>query len=178
MKRTIITHGIIAGLITAVYMLITMPLFVHGTVDMKHGIWIGYAGMLIALSLVFFGVKSYRNNFREGTISFGRGFLIGLEITLIASLFYGLAWEIVYARSGDWFMEQMSSSELNKLKSDGATDAELLEAKQKADDFEVLYQNPLVRFGMTLMEIFPVGLLISLITAAILRGKKFIPSST
>lgn len=176
MKKIVITYGIIAGLITGGLMLATMPLFVSGTVKMEHGLWIGYAGMVIALSLVFFGIKSFRDHHAGGKITFGKGFLIGLSITLIASLFYVIAWEITFSRSGEWFMQQWSTSELNKLKTSGASDAELLVAKQKSDEFVQLYQNPLIRFGMTLMEIFPVGILISLFSAALLRKKEFLSS--
>jgi hypothetical protein len=178
MKKIIITYGIIAGLITGGLMLATMPLFVNGTVDMKNGLWIGYTGMVIALSLVFFGVKSFRDHHAGGKITFGKGFLIGLGITLIASLFYVIAWEITFARSGEWFMQQWRDGEMDKLKTSGNTETELQVAKKKWDEFGLLYQNPLIRFGMTLMEIFPVGMLISLISAALLRKKEFLPSST
>ena len=174
MKKIVITYGIIAGLITGGLMLATMPLFVNGTVDIDHGLWIGYTGMVIALSLVFFGIKSFRDNYAGGKITFGKGFLIGVGITFVASLFYVAAWEITFARSGEWFMQQWSTGELNKLKSSGATEAELQTAIQKWDEFVLFYQNPLVRFGMTLMEIFPVGILISLLSAALLRKTEFL----
>jgi hypothetical protein len=158
-------------------MLATMPLFVNGAVKMENGLWIGYTGMVIALSLVFFGIKSFRDNYAGGNITFGRGFLIGLAITFIASVFYVIAWEITFAKSGEWFMQQWSLSELEKLKSSGSTEEELKMAKQKWDEFRQLYQNPLIRFGMTLMEIVPVGLVISLLSAALLRKKEFLSST-
>jgi Protein of unknown function (DUF4199) len=178
MKKIVITYGIISGLITGGLMLATMPLFVNGAVKMENGLWIGYTGMVIALSLVFFGIKSFRDNYAGGNITFGRGFLIGLGITFIASVFYVIAWEITFAKSGEWFMQQWSLSELEKLKSSGSTEEELNMAKQKWDEFSQLYQNPLIRFGMTLMEIVPVGLVISLLSAALLRKKEFLTSTT
>lgn len=176
MKKIVITYGIISGLITGGLMLVTMPLFVSGAVKMDHGLWIGYTGMVIALSLVFFGIKSFRDNYAGGSITFGRGFLIGLGITLIASVFYVIAWEITFARSGEWFMQQWSDGELKKVKESGATESQMQEAKQKWEEFSRLYQNPLIRFGMTMMEIFPVGIVISLISAALLRKKEFLTS--
>ncbi len=177
MKKVVVTYGIISGIITGGLMLATMPLFVRGTLKMENGLWIGYTGIVIALSLVFFGVKSFRDNHSEGKITFGRGFMIGLGITLIASVFYVIAWEITFAHSGEWFMKQWSSGELEKVKSHGASEAELQEAAQKWEEFGKLYQNPVIRFGMTLMEIFPIGLLISLISAALLRKKEFLPTN-
>lgn len=177
MKKIVITYGIIAGLITGGLMLVTMPLFVSGTVKMENGLWIGYTGMVIALSLVFFGIKSFRDNYSGGNITFGSCFLIGLGITFIASVFYVIAWEITFARSGEWFMQQWSNGELDKLRLDGSTEEELNVAKQKWDEFSQLYQNPIIRYGMTLMEIFPVGIVISLISAALLRKKEFFSST-
>lgn len=171
MKKVIITYGIISGLITGGLMLATMPLFVNGTIDHSNGLWIGYTGMIIALSLVFFGIKSFRDNHAGGSIAFGKAFLLGLGITFIASVFYVIAWEITYARSGDWFMEQWSTGELDKLKASGATEAQLEKAQVDWKKFTELYKNPIMRYGMTLMEIFPVGLLVSLISAALLRKK-------
>jgi hypothetical protein len=176
MKKIIITYGVISGLITGGLMLVTMPLFVSGAVSIDHGLWIGYTGMVIALSLVFFGIKSFRDNYAGGHITFGRGFLIGLGITLIASVFYVIAWEITFARSGEWFMQQWSDGELNKVKANGATESQIQEAKQKWEEFSQLYQNPLIRFGMTMMEIFPVGIVISLLSATLLRKKEFLTS--
>lgn len=176
MKKIVITYGILSGLITGGLMLATMPLFVSGAVKMENGLWIGYTGMVIALSLVFFGIKSFRDHHAGGKITFGKGFLIGLSITLIASVFYVIAWEITFARSGEWFMQQWSNGEMDKLKSSDSTEEELKVAKQKWDEFSQLYQNPLIRFGMTLMEIFPVGIVISLLSAALLRKREFLTS--
>ena len=171
MKKVIVTYGIIAGIITGGLMLATMPLFVNGTLDHSNGFFIGMTGIVISLSLVFFGVKSYRDNQAEGTITFGKGLLIGLGITMIACVFYVIAWEITYARSGDWFLEQWSNDEIEKLKADGATEADLQKAQTDWTSFVELYKNPIVRYGMTLMEIFPVGVLISVLSAALLKKK-------
>jgi len=174
MKKIIITYGIIAGLISGGLMLTTMPLFENGTLNHDNGVLIGYTGMVIALSLVFFGIKSFRDNQLGGSITFSKAFLIGMAITMIASVFYAVAWEITYARSGEKYMQQWTDHELDKLKEGGATEADLQAARDKWKNFIVMYKSPLIRFGMTLMEIFPVGLLISLISAALLRKKEFL----
>jgi len=41
----------------------------------------------------------------------------------------------------------------------------------KAHKFEVMYSNPLYRMSMTLLEPLPVGLVMALVTAGILRRK-------
>lgn len=176
MKKIVITYGIIAGLIIGGLMMVTMPLFENGTLNQDNGMLIGYTGMVIALSFVFVGIKSFRDQLAGGSITFSKGILIGMAITMIASLFYAGTWEILYARSGEKYIQHWTDHELKNLQARGATDADLQEARDKWKDFSVMYKNPLIRFGMTLMEIFPVGLLISLISAALLRKKEFLRS--
>lgn len=177
MKKIIITYGIISGIITGGLMLATMPLFVNGTLDHNNGFLIGMTGIVIALSLVFFGVKAFRDNQEDRSITFGKGLLVGLGITMVACVFYVIAWEITYAQSGDWFIEQWRVGEIEKLKSEGASEQDLEKAATDWIYFAELYQNPVIRYGMTLMEIFPVGVLISLLSATLFRNKQFLPSN-
>jgi len=178
MKKIIITYGIIAGVIVGAMLMITMPLYENGTLKFENGEWLGYTTMVIALSMVFFGVKSYRDNHLAGSITFGKALKVGLLITLIASLIYALSWEVTYNTMKGDFMAQYGEKQIEKMKADGATEAALVEAKKKADDFAVMYRNPFIRFPMTLMEIAPVGILISLLSAGLLRKKNFLPITT
>jgi Protein of unknown function (DUF4199) len=155
-----------------------MPLFENGTLNFDNGALVGYTGMVIALSLVFFGIKSFRDNQADGSVSFGKGFLIGMSITMVASVFYAMAWEVSYAKMGEQFVQQWTSHELEKLQAGGATEEVIEKAKDEWKDFGELYKNPLIRFGMTLFEILPVGLVISLLSAALLRKKEFLPVSS
>ena len=177
MKKTVLIYGLIAGFIVGGVMLGTIPLWEKGIINFDNGEITGYTSMVIALSMVFFGIKSYRDNQLAGVISFGKAFQVGILITLVASVIYGLSWEISFSIRGDKFMVEMNEYYLAELKSEGATDAEMQKAKLEMDDFSVMYQNPLVRFPMTLVEILPVGLVITLISAGLLRRKEFLPST-
>ncbi len=177
MKKVILIYGLIAGTIVAAMMLITMPMYNSGTLNLDNGELVGYTTMVIALSMVFFGIKSYRDNHAKGTISFGTGFKVGILITLIASVMYGLTWEISYNRIGDDFTKKMTEHYFDEIKKEGATDEELQKAKEQWAGYSEMYKNPIIRFGMTLMEIFPVGLIITLISAALLRRKYFLPAA-
>lgn len=177
MKKVILIYGVIAGAIVAGMMFITMPMYDSGTMNFDNGELVGYTTMVIALSMVFFGVKSYRDNHAGGDITFWSGVKVGLLITLVASVMYALAWEVIYSRRGDEFNQKMIQHYMDELKAGGATEVELTEAKARWESFGELYKNPLIRFGVTLMEILPVGLIITLITAALLRKKDFLPAS-
>jgi ethanolamine transporter EutH len=178
MKKIIITYGLIAGTIVAALMLITIPLMEKDTVDFKYGELLGYTTMVIALSMIFFGIKSYRDNHADGAVSFWKGVQIGILITLIAGVMYCLAWETLYRRMGSDFMNRMTDQYYEEMKADGATDAELEEAKAEWSSFSEMYKNPVIRFGVTLTEILPVGVILTLISAGLLRKKNFLPTSS
>jgi hypothetical protein len=175
MKKVVLTFGLIAGILVVGLMFFTLP---KEKQDFEMGEILGYATMLVALSSIFFGIKTLRDRYEGGTITFQRAFLCGLYITLIASFIYAFGWEFYYQNSGANFMTQYSAAQMDKLKASGASDKEILLAMDKMKSMMEYYRNPLIRFFMTLMEILPVGLLISLISAAILRKKGNLPTAT
>ena len=178
MKRIIVIYGLIAGGILAAVMVTTMPLYMNGTLNFDNGELTGYSTMVIALSLVFFGIKSYRDKHSKGIISFGKAFKVGILITLIAAIMYAMAWEVCYSQMSDEFTKQMTTRYFEKLKKNGASDAELEKAKVEWASFGEMYKNPVVRFGVTLMEVSPVGIIITLLSAGLLRKKEFLPEET
>jgi len=178
MKKIVITYGIIAGTIVGGLMLASMPLWKSGVLNFDNGQLVGYTTMVIALSVIFFAIKSFRDNHAGGKITFGKGVVIGILITAIASVMYALAWEISFHSMGDEFIQKMTDHHFKELKADGATGAELEKAKVDWASFNEMYKNPVIRFGVTLMEIFPVGLAISLVCAGLLRKKEFLAATS
>lgn len=175
MLKLILRYGIIAGVIVAAPMLWAM---LTATRDQAHlgGMLVGYLTMLVALTAVFLGVKQYRDKARGGVIRFLPAFGVGLGISVVASLIYMLSWEVSIALSpfdfAAWWQHQM----IDGAKARGASAAELAKVTQEAKDFAVMYANPLWRMPMTFAEMFPVGLLVSLITAAVLRNPRVLPA--
>ncbi|MBL0740209.1 DUF4199 domain-containing protein [Chryseolinea lacunae] len=177
MQKIIITYGIIAGIIVSTIMVLTHPLFDKGVINYDMGMVVGYTSMVIALSVIFFGIKTYRDQHGKGRITFGQGLKIGLFITLIASLLYAITWEVYYNTTAHDFMAKYTQYELDKLAREGATPAVIEEERKSMAELAALYENPLIRFGMTITEIFPVGILISLLAAALLRKKEVLPAN-
>jgi len=177
MKKIVITYGLIAGTIVGGLMLGTMPLWETGALNFDNGHLVGYTTMVIALSMVFFGIKSYRDHQAGGVVTFGKGFAIGILITLVASIMYAIAWEVSFANMGDVFTEKMADHHFEELKAGGASEADLVKAREEWVGFMEMYRNPVIRFGVTLLEILPVGLIITVISAGLLRKKEFLPSA-
>lgn len=173
MQKKTILYGIIAGTFVSILMLIGMNYMSHceGTADYNTSMLVGYASMLLAFSLVFVGIRNYRDKSNGGLISFGQAFKIGITIVLIASTMYVAAWLIDYFFFIPDFMDKYTAHTLEELKASGASEAEIATQTKEMADFAVMYQNPLIAALFTYMEIFPVGLLVTLISAFILKRK-------
>jgi Protein of unknown function (DUF4199) len=176
MQKIVLKFGLIAGLIISVAMLVGMKLMTgpDGKVNMEGGQIFGYTSMIVALSLIFFGIRSYRDGELGGSISFGKAFKIGLFITLIASVMYVLTWMIYYHTSdmAEEFGAQYKSHLTESMREKGMSETEVAQKIAKEDRFMKIYNsNPLIMFGVTLLEIFPVGLVITLISSFLLKTK-------
>jgi hypothetical protein len=169
MKRIVWTFGLISGAVMAVFMLATLP-FVgnHGAADAI----VGYAGMVAAFLLVYFGVRSYRDSVLGGTIGFGRAFSAGILIAIIASLCYVATWEVLYYKFMPDFYAKYGQSVVERARKSGKSDAEVAKVKADMDVMVKRVENPLFVAVMTFAEPFPVGLVIALVSAGVLRRKR------
>lgn len=177
MFANILKAGLIAGVIAGGGLSLTIAFagdsMSHGWVGMA----IGYAIMLVALSIVFLAVKRQRDVAGGGVIRFWPAFGMGLAISVVAGVVYVAAWELAQATliHGD-FAKQYGESIIAQRRTAGAGAAELAKLSREMADFAVQYRNPLFRLPMTFAEIFPVGLLVSLVSAALLRNPRFMPA--
>ncbi|BDU19410.1 DUF4199 domain-containing protein [Dyella sp. GSA-30] len=175
MLRTILKYGVIAGLIVGGFELVTFVLF-SGMPPLKYGMVIGYTTMLIALSAVFVGIKRHRDVDRGGVIGFWQGLGVGLGISFIAGIFYVAAWEAVQAMTHMDFATSYAQAIIAAEKAKGASAEKLAKLTTDMETFKVQYANPMFRLSMTFVEIFPVGVLVSLVSAGLLRNSRFLPA--
>jgi hypothetical protein len=175
MKKIVLVFGLISGAIAGLLMWLLMTFVSKGAVNFDNGMLVGYATMIIALSLVFFGIKSYRDN-NGGRVTFLKGLQIGILISLISAVCYAATWEIYYPSIGDEFMQKYSTYYLDKMKADGAPEAEIEKARVDSEEFMQMYKNFFVRFAFSLMEILPVGVIVTFISAALLRKRDILPA--
>lgn len=173
MKKNILIHGLIAGALVSGFMLFMLANYSYcqGNASESTSMLLGYASMLIAFSLVFVGIRNYRNKYNNGVISFGKAFKTGFFIALIASTMYVIAWLIDYYIFMPDFAEKYGARMLAELKADGASAAVIESKTKEMADFAKMYKNPLFVILMTYVEILPVGIIVSLISALILKRK-------
>ncbi|MFY7918836.1 MAG: DUF4199 domain-containing protein, partial [Chryseotalea sp.] len=124
----------------------------------------GYASMLAAFSLIFVALKNYRDKQNGGVISFGTAFKNGLLIALVTSTVYVVAWLIYFTYFSPDFIEKYAQATLSAMAKEGKSAAEMKE-------FAEMYKNPLINAAVTYTEILPVGIIVSLLAALILKKK-------
>jgi hypothetical protein len=167
LKKTILTFGLISGALISLMMALTVPF----QDKIGHSYVIGYTTIVLSLLLSFFGIRSYRDNVQNGQITFGKAFLVGLSITVISCLCYVVTWQIIYYNFMPDFMDKYGAQVLQKMQASGATAAAIQQKSEELNKFKVMYKNPLFNAAMTFIEPFPVGLVITLLSAAVLRKK-------
>jgi hypothetical protein len=171
MKKIVLTFGLISGAISSVLMMGTMRFI--DQIGFDRGVIVGYTAIVLSFLLVFFGIRSYRENVGDGYISFGRAFQVGILIALISSLIYIVTWEIVFQNWLYDFPEKYTSYVIEQARASGASAEEIARQRAEWDSTWALYRgNILVRAAYTFLEPFPVGLLITLISAVILRKRR------
>jgi hypothetical protein len=169
MKKIVLTFGLIAGVIASVLM--GGSLLIADKIGSYHSMLLGYTIMVASFLLIYFGVRSYRDNTLGGQISFGRAFACGILITLLTCVCYVAMWEVLYFNFMPHFMDIYFAAQIHQVQSSGLDPATTAAKVAAIQHSQQLYQNPFVNMAYTFMEPLPVGLIITLISAAILRRK-------
>jgi hypothetical protein len=169
MKKTVLTFGLIAGAMISVLM--DGSLVLANKIGSVHSMVLGYTMMVASFLLIYFGIRSYRDNVLAGQISFGRAFACGILIALITCVCYVVTWEILYFNFMPHFMDSYWAAQIHKVQSSGLDPATTAARVAAIERSQLLYQNPLVNMAYTFIEPLPVGLIITLISSAMLRRK-------
>lgn len=174
MKNTIIKYGLIAGGISATGQLIT-SLYLKSSglsnASFDTSAYLGYTLITLAMAVIYFGIKAFRDGQNEGSITFSKALMLGLGIAAIACVCYSLMWTFVYYNLLPNFMDDYATFSIAKLKAEGASEAKLLENQAQIADIKRMYASPLGVFTITLIEPLPVGLLVAVVSAFILKRK-------
>jgi hypothetical protein len=170
MKKTVLTFGLISGALMAVFMIATMPFMEQ--IGFDYGMFVGYTGMLLAFLLVFFGIKSYRDNVAGGSITFGRAFKVGILIVVISSVCYVITWEILYFNFLPDFADKYTSYVIEKERASGASAEQIAQMVEKTNTMKSILENPFLNAAIAFLEPLPVGLVMTLISALILRRRR------
>ena len=169
MKKTVLTFGLISGFIMIALM--TLSLALSDRIGYGHNLVLGYTILILGSVLVFFGIRSYRENIGGGQISFGRAFAVGILITLIASVCYVVTWEIIYFTIMPDFADKYAAYMIEKARAAGESAQKIQAIADQMKSMKAMLNNPFLNAAFTFIEPFPIGLIVTLVSAAVLRKK-------
>src|SRR5215203_2818302 len=171
MKKNVLVFGLISGTIISLFMALSMANCFGSNHFGISSMIIGFTAMIIAFSFVFVGIKNQRDKYNGGLISFGQAFMTGLWISLIASTMYVITWMIEFHYFMPDFMDKYAAVMIEQTKNSGLPPDEIKVELEKMASMQENYKNPVYRVLYTYVEILPVGLIIALISALILKRK-------
>ena len=169
MRKIAVTFGVISGAISS---LIMIALVTFGDrIGFDRGAVIGNTSIVLSFLMVFFGILTYRDNIGNGEITFLKAFAVGLAITLISCIFYVVTWELIYYNFIPGFWDAYGAHLVEKLTASGADPAAIQAKLEQVKKYKELYKNPLFNAALTFIHPFPIGLVIALISALVLKRK-------
>jgi hypothetical protein len=175
MRKTVLTFGLISGVIISIMMLVTVPF--HDAIGFDRAEVIGYTTMILSFLLIFFGIRSYRDNVAGGSVGFGRAFAVGALIAVVASICYVATWEVIYFKFAPDFLAKYQAHMIGKARAKGESQTAIDKKVADMQKFAERYKNPAFNAAITFIEPLPVGLIIALVSAGILRRRKSAPRS-
>ena len=169
MKKIVLTFGLISGAVLSAMMLLTIPFL--DRIGFGRAEVIGYATIVAGFLLIFFGIRAYRERITPAPLTFGRAFLVGVMITLVASACYVATWEMLYFNIAPGFADKYAAYAIEQARASGASLQEIDAATRRMEQFKAMYDNPLTNAAITFLEPAPIGFVVSLISAAVLRTR-------
>ena len=170
MKKIVLTFGLISGAVLSAMMAISM-LF-HDAIGFDKAMVVGYTTMVLAFLLIYFGVRTYRDNVAGGTVGFGRAFGVGMAIAGIATLCYAATWQVISSTYMKDYFAKYSAHMVDKERQKGSSEAVIAARQAEMDKYAEMYKNPALVFAFTLLEPLPVALIMSLVTAGVLSRRR------
>lgn len=164
MNKIILKYGILGGIAASIVMS-CITVYLKLNPEKTVGVFIGMFTMILAYTFIVLGVIKLRNE-NNGILTFGKAFLCGLGIIFVTSTIYVLVWLIIYYNFFPNFMEYYCDLALKQTPPE-----ELVAKKAEMQEYKEMYKSPIGVILLTYMEIFPIGAIFALISAAILKKK-------
>ena len=165
MNKIVLKNGLFgSSIVTA--LLLSVTFYMKANPEKEVSMFFGFAGMLLAFFFVVLGIKQQKDA-NNGFISLGKAFLTGFWITLIISTIYVVVWLIIFYNFFPNFAEHYTDMAIAKASPD-----EVTQVTEEMNSFKEMYKNPIMVILLTYMEILPLGIVFSLISALILKKKQ------
>jgi hypothetical protein len=175
MKKVVLTFGLIGGVMLAVMVVALVPF--HDQIGFDRGVYVGYATMVLAFLMVFFGVQSYRDNVAGGSVTFGQALKVGVLISLVIMVCYVIVWEFVYYNFMPDYLDKYAAHMIEQARQAGESETAIAEQEKQMAGFKEMFKNPLLFGAFALLEPLPVAVIFTLLTAGIVSRKRTTPDT-
>jgi Protein of unknown function (DUF4199) len=170
MKKIVLIYGLIAGAILSGTFLVSLQF--HDAIGFDYGMVVGYTSMVLAFLLIFFGVRSYRDNVSGGLVGFGRALKVGALIALLGSACYVGTWEVIYFGMHSDYLTKYQTHMIEKARAKGDSPEVIAQKQAEMAKFAKMYDNPVINVAITFMEPLPVALIMTLVSAGVLSRRR------
>lgn len=164
MNKIVLKNALFGSIIVSA-LLAFVTIYMKANPEKEVSMMVGFSGMILAFFFVIWGIKQQRDA-DHGVISFGKAFRTGFFITFIISTIYVLVWLIILYNYFPNFAEHYTNMAIQK-----ASPEEVAKVTEEMNSFKEMYKNPIWVILFTYMEILPLGIVFSLISALFLKKK-------
>ena len=168
MKKTVLRFGLYGAVTICLLFLLTWFLLKDSNFEFSEAL--GYLSMVVALSFVYFGIKNYRDQENEGPISFAKGLIIGILISLITAIAFGIIDVIYITYINPDFTETYYNEAVEEMRQQLSA-AEFEVKLKELEQQKALFSNSLFAFALMSGTVLVIGFIISLISALLLQRK-------
>lgn len=166
MKKTVLRYGGFSVIFMVLFFLVEMLIFAQKK-DFRVQEIFGWIGIFISTIFIFFGIRYYRDQYNHGNLSFGKGLKVGLLILLMPSLAFGI-FNVIYVMLNPDFMDTYYNYQVAQLKESLPAGEAALKIQAMEKDKE-MWMSPAVQFFGMFASVFLVGVIVTVISALILR---------
>jgi hypothetical protein len=165
MKKIIWLFGIIIGILLTTNSMIMISK-IYSDPDFKGNDVLGYTVLIIIFSVMYLGMRKYRNEHLEGKISFLNAFKTGAWICFIASTIYVVIGLLYYYLFIPDFVDVFSEV---VIRNSPAEEVDAVTAQMA--NFKEMYKNPLFAILISYIEVLPLGMIVALVSAFVVKRK-------
>lgn len=180
MRKTVLANGLAAGALLSV-MFVATNYFIEEKNNPSLASTIGNILLMASLSMVFFAIRNVRDKVNKGHISFNMAFRAALLVILTATLFYTVT-KSTYAFVIDKGYVERSIERTIQAETQSISSSKELKEAEKQKKIEAFTSNmndlrtPYAFVITSVLEFFPMGLVISILCAALMKRPEVSPS--
>lgn len=171
MKTIFKRFGIYAALFELAFFVISWTLISITNAGFDTQEIIGYTGIFLCLSFIYFGIRYYRDQVNGGGITFTEGLKLGLLIMLVPAVCFALTDTLYIILIDPHYYEKYAGHMINEIRK--TTPAAQLPAKLKEMKAEMdFYSSPFMNFIIMFLTVAAIGILVTLVSALMLKRRR------